>query len=78
MIIVWIITIACILLYIGIGSYASVVLGYNSTTALYDAPKFIRECVTLACTCGFLGIFVGAPISIISTIIYFSQRKTPK
>ena len=75
LIISWVVTFVCILLYLGIGTYASVVLGYDSTDALGFATKWIRGCVYFACTCGFIGIFAGAPVAIISTIIYFIQRK---
>lgn len=75
MIISWVATIACILLYVGIGTYASIVLGYDSIDALGFAPKWIRGCTYFACTCGFVGIFVGAPVAIISTIIYFIECK---
>ncbi len=71
----WVVTIACILLYVGIGTYFTVVLGYDSEYALEFATKWIRGCVYFACTCGFVGIFVGAPVAIITTIIYFIQRK---
>ena len=72
----WIVTIACILVYLGIGLYVHDVLGYHSTDTLDWAPKWILVSVYSACTCGFIGIFIGAPVAIISTIIYFIQRKT--
>ena len=71
----WAVTIICAVLYVGLGTYASVGLGYDSTDALGFAPKWIRGCVYFACTCGFIGIFAGAPVAIISTVIYFIQRK---
>lgn len=71
----WVATFVCILLYLGIGIYAHDVLGYNSIDAMEFAPKGIRYSVYFACTCGFVGIFSGAPVAIISTIIYFVQRK---
>ena len=74
----WVITITCILIYVGIGTYASVGLGYDSTDALGFAPKWIRGCVAFACICGFVGIFAGAPVSVIATITYFSAGRHKK
>ena len=71
----WVVTIVCILLYMGIGTYSVFVLGYDDAYDLESGPKWIRACVYFACTCGFIGIFAGAPSAIISTIIYFLQRK---
>ena len=70
----WVITITCILIYVGIGTYASLGLGYNTTDALGFAPEWIRGCVTFACTSGFIGIFAGMPTSIILTFIYISSK----
>ena len=75
MIISWVGTIVCILLYLGIGTYTSVVLGYHSVDATEFAPKWIRGCVYFACTCGFIGIFAGAPVAIISTISLLNAKR---